>query len=791
MKTIHHLALATLLLTAVPTQPVFSQTQSSETYETKQVAKISIKIETLAQNEPFNPDRILSRMRTKVGDPFSQLAFDQDLKMLSEEYDRAEPTIQVRQGEVLISIKLWQKPIIRQIKWNGNSDIKTKRLQKELGIKPNSIYNREEFNKAFNKVKEYYIKKGYFDSQLQYKISPDRHNNEVDITIRVDEGHSGRVNTIEFHGFDKSEESDLLHMINTKKYNFFTSWLTGTGTYHEEALEQDKLIILNYLQNKGFADARVNIELKETEHDGKLFIEISAVRGEVFYFGTITFEGNKLFDNEKIDKRLLIHDGDTYSPENLRDTVQGIKDLYGEKGYIDTNIRYNLQLNHAQPTYDVSFFIEEGDQYKIGLIRVLGNTQTSTNVILHESLLIPGETFDSRMLRATQQRLESMGYFKSVNVYAVRTTEDKTLGESYRDVIIEVEETTTGNLSLFFGFSTVDDLFGGLDLAENNFNYKGLGRIWKEGLPAVRGGGEYAHIKATIGKKQTNYMISWLTPYFRDSLWRVGFDVNYAQNRLQSSDYKVNTVGFALYGSYPLTSYWTTGWKYRIRNAIIKIDKNAGAEALEQAKNSGIVTGFGLNLSYDSTDNVFKPHRGIRSILEGEIAAVRRHASRQKDFPFLRLSYVNTFYYPVWRKGTFKTRGDFKFINPLGQGTAELLPLSERYFLGGETSVRGYRAYQIGPKYGTGDPTGGISSVLLSVEYLQTIFKMLDLFVFADGGSISMDRVNVHKMNFSWGYGARFELANRVPLIVGYGYPINPSSHSEVRRFFFSMGGQF
>ncbi|MCK4934410.1 MAG: outer membrane protein assembly factor BamA [Simkaniaceae bacterium] len=791
MKKFHRIALATFLLSATLTHPIYSQTQPSETLETKQVAKITIKVETLAPNEPQNTDRILARMSTKVGDPFSQITFDHDLKMLSDEYDRAEPTILVKQGEIHISIKLWQKPIIRQIKWSGNNEIKTRKLQKELGIKPNTIFNREDFNKAFNKVKEYYIKKGYFDSQLQYRITPDRGNNEIEIEIHVDEGHTGRIDKIEFHGFDKAEESDLLHMINSKKYNFFTSWLTGTGTYHEEALEQDKLVILNYLQNKGYADALVNIELKDSEKSGKLFIEISSVHGEIFHFSKITFEGNELFDNEKIESRLLIHDGDTYSPEKLRDTLQSIKDLYGEKGYIDTSVRYNLQLNHDQPSYNVSFYIEEGEQYNIGLVRVLGNMQTSTSVILHESQLIPGEIFDSRMLRVTQHRLESMGYFKSVNVYAVRTTEDKTLGENYRDVIIEVEETTTGNLSLFFGFSTVDDLFGGLDLAENNFNYKGLGRIWKDGLPAIRGGGEYTHLKASIGKRQNNYTISWLTPYFRDSLWRVGFDVNYSQSRVQSKDYDVNTLGFALYGSYPLTPYWTSGWKYRIRNAIIKIDKSAGEEAVEQEKNSGIATGFGLNLTYDSTDNVFKPHRGIRSILEAEIAGVRRHASSQKGFPFLRVSYVNTFYYPIWRKGTLKTRGDFKFIDTFGQGTAELLPLSERFFLGGETSVRGYRAYQIGPKYGTGDPTGGISSILLSVEYLQNIFKMLDLFVFADGGSISMSRVNVHKMNMSWGYGARFELANRVPLIVGYGYPINASSKSEVRRFFFSMGGQF
>ena len=57
-------------------------------------------------------------------------------------------------------------------------------------------------------------------------------------------------------------------------------------------------------------------------------------------------------------------------------------------------------------------------------------------------------------------RLEAMGYFKSVNVYPVKTTADQELGENYRDVIIEVEEATTGSLSRFFGFGTLKNLFG-------------------------------------------------------------------------------------------------------------------------------------------------------------------------------------------------------------------------------------------------------------------------------------------------------------------------------------------
>ncbi|MGE0198276.1 MAG: outer membrane protein assembly factor BamA [Simkaniaceae bacterium] len=789
--------LTTLTFLTAPIDSLYAAPASSEVYENKRVGKITIVMENLPRGATFNQDRILSKLRTKAGDPFSQITFDHDLKTLSDEYDRAEPSIDVQQGEVNITVKLWQKPMIRAISWAGNNKIKTSTLQKELGIKAHSVFNREEFNKAFNKVKEYYVKKGYFDSQLEYKLIPYSNTNEVDVEITVNEGHSGHISKISFTGLSKKEESAILHMITTKKYNFFTSWITGTGNYHEEALEHDKLVIVNYLQNQGFANANVNIQIKESQ-EGRLEIYINAVKGELFHFGSIDISGNELLTEEQIKQVMIIEDGSTFSPEKLRDSIENIKKLYGKDGYIETGVHYTLHLERNNPIYSVDITISEGDQFRIGLIRVLGNASTNKNVILRESLLVPGEVFDSRRLEATQMRLEAMGYFKSVNVYPVKTPEDQQLGENYRDVIIEVEETTTGSLSLFFGFSTVDDIFGGIDLAENNFDHRGLWKWWREGLSSLRGAGEYAHARVQIGSKQQSYTIAWMDPYFRDTLWRFGFDLNYSKSRLQSDDYHVDAFGGSIFGSYPLTAYWTYGWKVRLRNSIIKIHGIENEEAQRERHNSGLVGGIGNSLSFDSTDNAFKPHRGFRSIMEIELGGVNRHSDAEELFPYFRVGYLNNYYYPVWRRGTLKLRWDFKFLCPFGQGNPTLMPLSERFFLGGETTVRGYKPYIIGPKFKKGDgvedsddPMGGVSSALLSIEYMQQIFPMLDLFAFFDGGSVSLQRFDIPDFRMSYGVGARIELANRVPIILGMGFPINPESKDDVKRFFISMGGQF
>jgi len=361
-----------LILFISSTHSIFS----FETYENKKVGQIDVIFEKQDPENPFEPKSVLSRLKTRTGEPFSQLTFDRDLKALSDEYDRVEPVIYLKNNEIYIGLRLWPRPLIHSIKWIGNERIKAKKLQKELSVKPFTIFNRQDFNKQFNKVKEFYIKKGYFESQLTYSTHSIPNTNQIDIQINVHEGRSGKIKKIIFKGFTRSERSALLEMMYTKKYNFLTSWLTGVGTFREDALEQDKMQVLNYLHNKGYADAQVDINLKDDPGSGKIIIEITAHRGTQYTFGDVYFEGNELISREDIDKRILIHSGETFSPEQLRETAQRIKDLYGQKGYIEANVHYETQLMENEPVYNVSFFITEGEQYKIGLIRIFGNSST-------------------------------------------------------------------------------------------------------------------------------------------------------------------------------------------------------------------------------------------------------------------------------------------------------------------------------------------------------------------------------------------------------------------------------
>lgn len=122
-----------VLFTCSPIQQVFSGPLLAEAYESRQVERIDIHAENLPSGTSFDARPVLERLQTKVGNPFSQLVFDSDLKALSANYDRIEPQIDVRDGEVFITIKVWLRPTIRKITWQGNAHIKNSTLRKSSG----------------------------------------------------------------------------------------------------------------------------------------------------------------------------------------------------------------------------------------------------------------------------------------------------------------------------------------------------------------------------------------------------------------------------------------------------------------------------------------------------------------------------------------------------------------------------------------------------------------------------------------------------------------------------------
>lgn len=762
----------------------------AEQYENLIIERIEIS-GFVPEGSYFDPEAIKSHIKTKEGDFFSQTTFDNDLKVLANEFDRVEPDFEIINKKLQVTLKVWPKPMIRSITFEGNSGVATPDLQSELGLVICTVYDRLEFNKAFHKLKAYYIKQGYFEAELSYTTVPDKLTNEVDITISIVEGRSGSISRIYFHNFTRDEEDEILDLMVTKKYNVFLSWLSGEGVYNEEMIQYDQMQIINYLQNEGYADANVSIEALDSPHFFKrIHLHITASRGECYTVGAITVEGNCLFTDEEICKCFTFEEGDLFSPEKIQQTTKRIEYLYGSKGYIDAAINFEPKLEiDCGNVYSVHLMIEEGEPFQVGMIKVFGNCTTDTNVILHETLLTPGETFNSVKLDLTEKRLQNIGYFENVNVYAVRTDEGSCLGKNFRDVHIEVSEQQTGRFGTFFGYSSVESLFGGINITEKNFNSAGLGSIFSKCGPGLRGGGEYLSTTVQVGQKSRSYGLSWTKPYFMDSKWSVGFDISRSSNRYISDDYGINATNFNLRATYEINAFLRAGWHYRISNTDVNISKSSFSDIqlFKASRIDGLISATGFNIGYDSTDSIENPTRGFRSMFEFEYAGLGG------DHTFFSTAYLNNYYVPVSTRGTLKFRADFRFIQPLWKTTFNHIPLDERLYLGGDNIMRGYRAYRLGPLFHQSkDPKGGLSMIVGTIQYDHQLFKRMTGFLFYDIGSLTKIQWECGPYYQSAGFGARVKVLDSYPPVTfGLGFPFWTKKRNQRKIFFINFGGSF
>ena len=778
-KTLFALLVATFIF------PQLTFAQDAQ-YENKRIANICIEAEDVPADTTFQTSSVQNKIKTKVGEPFSQSQFDQDLKSLSKDYDKIDPQIKVEGDEVTINLKVWLRPLITKINWSGDFHFKQAKLEKELNVFPFTLFNRQNFNKGFHKLREFYIKKGYFQAELDYNITKDPSKNEVIVDISIKEGMSGLIQAVQYQGFSEDEVKAIKEKVYIKKYNPLISWYNHAGIYHEQIMDHDKMTILQYLRNEGYANAKIEIEILEAEKKNRIMVVIHADRGEKFEFGDVSFSGNSDFKNDDIEKLIMIKEGEAYSPQKVQETVEAINSFYGKKGYIDATVAYEPHLKTDNDTYSVHFKIEEGAPYKVGLIKVLGNNRTQNRVILHETLLEPGHTFNTNKLEYTQKRLENVQYYKQVNVYASPSTATTGIKAPIRDVNIEVVEGSTGNMALFFGASSVDNVFGGLEISERNFNIAGLFDVPSKGIMALRGGGEYLKIKTGLGIKLDDYTVSWTKPYFLDSNWSVGVNINKNISRIQSSSYAIDSFTTNVNSVCFINGFLSCNLYYRFRNLKLHVNGGSPIDLYKAEDNNGVVSAVGCSFLYNSKDNPYKATRGLESELKFEYSGVGG------NYFFGTVGYNNSYYVPLAKKLVAKTRVDANFILPIAPTNPEKMPLGERFFLGADTSVmRGYRPFSVGPQFAPFEPAGGISSLVLSEEIAYSILPGIDIFAFFDAGSLSAKRFQVNTLRSSTGAGARITALSTLPLMVGWGYAINPEREEDRQGFFISMNGSF
>jgi outer membrane protein insertion porin family len=754
-----------------------------------QVAAPTIrKIEIRHVGPPAASDELIqANIRVKVGDVYTRSGTMDDVRMLYATgyfYNiRVAEERTTDEGVNLVYV-VQGNPVLTDIRFEGNSKYSNRKLLKKITSKTGEPLNERKLFNDSQEILKLYQKAGYQKTDVKAVPSIDEATGRGKVTFEIKETPKVRIAKVEFVGADAFTQRKLRRTIKTRRRWMF-SWITGSGVLKDDQFEEDKEKLIDFYRNEGYIDfdlKDVTFEYPDPKHTVIRFFVSEGIQYKV---GAVDFKGNKLFSDDELlrgergAKPPQMTVGETFTPKGLAQDVQAVQDYYGAKGYIDVRVIPDKNPNIEKGTMDLAYEVvnEDKGQSYIEKIDIRGNTKTRDKVIRRELAVSPGEVFDMVRVRRSKGRLEQMQYFDKVD-----TEIEPTDIPNRKNLIIGVEEGSTGNVEVGAGFSSVDNLVGFVGYREGNFDLFNP--------PYFRGGGQKFRINVQLGTRRKDYVLSFIEPWFLGRKLAFGTDLYHRELNFYSDVYDIRQTGTRLSLTRTLGSDFLIGsLNYTFENVGLKNISDSAPQQIKEEDPDRWVSKVGSTLAYDTRNNVQLPNRGQRTELFSEVAG--SYLGGDTDFYKLRLS--SSWYFPGFFEGhVIEALGQGGVVQDYGDSTR--VPLFDRWFLGGVTTLRGYRYRHVGPRV-DGEPLGGETYWYGSLEYSFPIIERLRFAVFYDIGNVYQDAYSFDlgpgqaTYSDNWGVGIRLNIPRLGPLRLDYAFPISHDEGiSDSGRFQFSVG---
>ena len=733
--------------------------------------------------------RILSNMKTTVGQPYSETTIKDDVRSL---YGTGLVTNVRIYGEPLpdgvkVIVVIQTRVTLTEVAIQGNEVVSAKRIRRELALKTGAALDEQALEQARQRVVELYQRRGYPDIDVQYKVDTNEERGTARVTFAISEGRKAVVKTIRFVGNYYLKPKQIRKVMKTKQNNIL-GFVTGAGRLNNQQLDEDVQKIKELYQDNGYADVQVT-DVKIDRLDKKnVAITIYITEGAQYHVGTVAINGLHVVTEPNFRKVIKVTEGKVFSPQKLQKDIKAVEDAYGVAGYADAKV--NVETTPAGPALvNLSYKIDEGIQSFVEHINISGNTRTKDKVIRREIVLSPGDVFDTVRVDISKKRLEGLQYFERVDTYA-----SDTVVPGRKDLNVVVQEKRTGSLNFGLGFSSTDGLVGFSELSQGNFDITN----WR----TFTGGGQKFRARAQLGTLRKDASIELTEPYFLDQRLALGGRLFYDSSNFNSDQYDQRNYGFNIFLRKPITNFLAARLDYTIQEIqIYNISSSITDELFELIRLGGeanLESRMTLGLTYDTRDSAFLTRKGTRIDLSTYTAGGFLGGTVQVyGFDLDGSQYFHLPYDTI-----LLANGEVAVTSKWGD--QNIVPVYDRVYLGGAYNLRGFRFRNVGPKDNNGNPIGGDTLARFTLEYTIPIIQRVRAAVFYDGGfvnpgawSFSPVKVPNSKGRFSGGFAEDIGFGVRLDLPIGpirldYGFPIQEDSFSSRSgQFQFSVGYQF
>ncbi|MFP4281478.1 MAG: outer membrane protein assembly factor BamA [Opitutales bacterium] len=780
------------------------------------VAEIEIEFEDL---KTVSREAILSRIQIRPGMAYDQQLVDRSIRTLygMRLFDFiGARTEELSGNRVRVIFSVQSKYRIEDIIIQGADEISRSRLLREVNSRVGGALDERTLSRDAERMLELYRERGYTQATVDFTVDRNPDSGRGVVTFSVDEGPRLKIAKIEFIGNDSFKDGRLRRQIDTKR-RWFLSWLVGGGRFDEVEFQEDLEKLRKFYIDEGYLDVSIpesNVTL-EYPKDNQILITIRVDEGRRYNVGSVTFEGNELFQAMELYPFLSLLPGDTFSPTQLDEDVERLTDVYGTLGYLDTSVRPERRANVETGNIDLVFRINEGERFDVESIIIEGNTKTKSTVIIRELALAPGRNFNLVYMKNSEARLKNTRFFEDVAL-----SDESTSIPGRRNLKIRVEEGRTGNVQFGAGFSSLESVVVFFEVSQSNFD------LFKWRSPFLQGDGQKFRLRGSIGSRSNEVVLYFEEPWIFERRIAGGFELYRRESDYNSSLYDELRTGINLFlrkrliglidGQVSYTLEATELDNFPISGSGLPDDTRLPPQiaALIRDANPRITSKVSLTLARDTRNDLIFTSRGSRFTFNTTWAGLGG------DTEYMRFETRNSIFLPLFetgdqvlqiiaRAGTFWSYGETDQPLVVGAdgetvGFRGQVPFYDRFFLGGPDSLRGFENREVGPVSATRgfiEPIGGNSYGFASAEYTIKIGETLRLALFYDWGFLNVDDFDFDPRGFNdnWGVGIRLLVLGN-PLRLDYGIPItsgardqngNVIENDEGGQFNFSFGTRF
>lgn len=714
---------------------------------------------------------ILSKIKTRPDQTFSRKTANEDLRRLYELGFFSQISIDVEDfaGGLKVTYLVKEKPVVKEIVFKGNRHMSPKKLKKEIKTKVGEVLDEKQLKQDQLAVIDKYEAKGYQRAEVNTEVSIDERSGQAIVYFRITENFKTKIKAIHITGNKGIETKKILKLIKTKPKGWFSF-----GILKEDKFEEDLERVEAYYKSQGYLDFKITDVKKELADEGKwLTITIDLSEGDQYKIQSISVEGVEDFPETEVAGLVKVQPGEVYYPDKLRKDLESIRKFYLARGYIDVRVRGRTNVAGEPGTLVVVVDIKENEIFHVEKIEIQGNARTKDKVIRRELNVQPGQIFNGVKVERSQERLQNLGYFKEVD-FSIQPS-DKA---GSKNLVIKVQEQKTGELGFGAGFSSIDDFIGFVDLRQNNFDIADF--------PYFTGAGQKFRLRAELGNKRRDFILSFTEPFLFDRKLAFGVDGFSRRREFLSRDYDEDRRGGGVRLGVPLGEFMRADFKYTLEDVeIFGVDADA-SDFIQSQEGDSLVSRVATTLTRDTRNSVLLPSRGSRTSLTGEFAGLGG------DTDFAKVFGSSAVFFPLFRGHILMLKGSGGISE--GFSDTEVVPIFDRYFLGGANTIRGFDFRDVGPRDENDEPIGGEAFIAGTVEYTFPIIPRLRGATFFDVGNVYFDRddFDLNDLSGSVGIGVRVTLPIG-PVKVDYGWPVitDEFTDGENGRFSFNVGTAF